>query len=362
MKLEALVENISWASVSADMVMDRHGRDVAVVVAKMAYKVSRGGAPRLALTPVRRVDEGDGAAGVRFPADLVADEKPGTDVGLVGVAYPPPRTAGDKGRAYAWLQVGTLRKVVVVHGPRVYVKSWRGGVAPSDPAPLVEPVPLRYDKCLGGLDPVTGVFEPTNPIGMGFSSQPTRLIGEPAPQLEPASIEEGGAPSHPSHGAFAPIPAHWEPRCSRIGTHDAAWAKGRAPVRPRDFDPMHHAWSVPGLHSQAPLVGDELVEVGGVLPEGVWRFRLPRYAVEFGSQIDGKKAAHETHLDGFLIDTETRAVELTWRASIVLPRKWERLERVWVLGVGSLPEDVIRDLSRSVGAGKAADPARAKGV
>ncbi|MRG92155.1 DUF2169 family type VI secretion system accessory protein [Polyangium spumosum] len=362
MNFEALVENISWASVGADVMMDRHGRDVAVVVAKMAYKVSREGAPRLALAPVRRVDEGDGAAGVRFPADLVADEKPGTDVGLVGVAYPPPRSAGNKGRVYAWLQVGSIRKVVVVHGPRVYVKSWRGGVAPSDPAPLVEPVPLRYDKCQGGLDPISGAFEPSNPIGVGFSSQPTRLLGEPCPQLEPASIEEGGAPSHPSHGCFAPIPAHWEPRRSRIGTHDAAWAKGRAPVRPRDFDPMHHAWSVPGLHSEAPLVGDEQIEVGGILPEGAWRFRLPRYTITFGSLIDGKREAIEAHLDGLLIDTETRVVELTWRASIVLPRKWERLERIYVVGVGALPEDVIRDPGQRVGTARAAEPARARSV
>jgi len=362
MNFEALVENISWASVSGETMMDRHGRDVAVVVAKVAYKVSREGAPRLALAPVRRVDEGDGGGGVRFPADLVADEKPGTDVGLVGKAYPPPRSAGNKGRVYAWLQVGSLRKVVVVHGPRVFVKSWRGGVAPSDPAPLVEPVPLRFDHAFGGLDPVSGAFEPSNPIGKGFSSQPTRLIGEPAPALEPASIEEGGAPSHPTHGCFAPVLAHWEPRRSRIGTHDQAWSKSRAPVRPRDFDPMHHAWSVPGLHSGTPLLGDEQVEVGGIVPEGLWRFRLPRYAVQFGSQIDGKKVAYETHLDGFLIDTETRAVELTWRASIVLPRKWERLERIYVLGVGTLPEDVIRDPSRSVGPRQAADPARARSV
>jgi hypothetical protein len=361
MDFASLVENISWASVGADTTMDRHGRDVALVVAKVAYKVSFQGAPRLVLAPLRRMDEGDGGGGVRFPADLVADEKPGTDVGLVGVAYPPPTRMGDKGRAYAWLSVGNLRKVVVVNGPRVYMKGWRG-VVPSEPAPLVEPVPLRFDRAYGGVDPTTGAMEPSNPIGIGFSSQPARLIGEPAPQLEPASADEGGTTSHPSHATFAPIPAHWEPRRSRIGTHDAAWAKSRAPVRPRDFDPMHHAWSVPGLHSPTPLVGDEQVEVGGVLPEGVWRFRLPRYAVQFGSQVEGKRAAIETHLDSFLVDTETRVVELSWRASIVLPKKWERLERIYVVGQGSLSEDVIRGPGQSVGAGRAMDPASVRSV
>jgi hypothetical protein len=361
MELATLVENISWASIGADTTMDRHGRDVALVVAKVAFKVSLEGAPRLVLAPVRHVDEGDGGWGVRFPADLVADEKPGTDVGLVGTAYPPPARAGAKGRAYAWLSVGSLRKVVVVNGPRVYTKGWRG-VVPSEPAPLVDPVPLRFEHAYGGTDPTTGAIEPSNPIGIGFASDPMQLVGKPAPPLEPASIEEGGAPSLPAHATFAPIPAHWEPRRSRIGTHDTAWAKSRAPVRPRDFDPMHHAWSVPGLHSATPLLGDEQVEVGGVLPEGLWRFRLPRYAVQFGSKIDGKTTAYETHLDGLLIDTETRVVELTWRAAIVLPRKWERLERIYVLGVGTLPEEVIRDPSRSVGAAKAEATARARSV
>jgi hypothetical protein len=349
MNFEALVENISWASVAVDTTMDRHGRDVALVVAKVAYKVSFQGDPRLVLAPLRRMDEGDGGGGVRFPADLVADEKPGTDVGLVGIAYPPPSHVGGKGRAYAWLSVGNLRKVVVVNGPRVYRKD-RRGVVPSEPAPLVEPVPLRFDHAYGGTDPTTGTMEPSNPIGIGFSSQPERLIGKLAPPLEPVSVEEGGTTSLPSHATFAPIPAHWEPRRSRIGTHDAAWAKSRAPVRPSDFDPMHHAWSVPGLHSPTPLLGDEQVEVGGVLPEGVWRFRLPRYAVRFESQFGEKRAALETHLDGFLIDTETRVIELSWRASIVLPKKWELLERIYVLGLGSLPEHVIRGPGQSVGA------------
>jgi hypothetical protein len=253
-----------------------------------------------------------------------------------------------------------VRKVVTVFGPRVYVKGWRGGVSPSEPAPLVDPVPLRFDLAYGGTDPVTGATEPYNPIGMGFASDPAHLIGRPAPLLEPAAAQDGGAAPNPAHGAFAPIPAHWEPRRSLIGTLDAAWVKGRAPVRPRDFDLRHHAWSIPGLYCPTPLVGDEQVEVGGVLPEGLWRFRLPKYAVRFESVADGLRAAHATHLDTLLIDADTRVVELCWRASIVLPKKWERIERISVLGVGELPEDVIRGPRQPVVRGSA-DPIRAGG-
>lgn len=344
MHLDARLDNVSWASVGIDATMDRHGRDVALVVAKVAYKVSALGAARLVLAPVRRDDLAEEGGGVRFPSDLAADEKPGTDLGLVGVAQPPPRGSG-RTSALAWVSMGALRKVVTVYGPRVYTKGWRG-VAPGEPAPLLDPVPLRFDQAYGGTDPWTSATEPYNPIGVGFSSDPTRLVGRPAPRLEPPPVDAGapvlGQAPHPCHGVFAPIPAHWEPRRSLIGTHDAAWAKRRAPVRPRDFEPRHHAWSVPGLHSATPLLGDEQLEVGGVLPEGLWRFKLPRYAVTFASVTEGKRATHETHLDSVFIDADTRVVELCWRASIRLPRKWEWLERVEVLGAGTLPEDVLR--------------------
>lgn len=350
MDFEALVENVSWASVAGDTMVDRHGRDVALVVAKMAYRVSTKGDVRYVLAPLRGGDERDEGGGVWFPSDLGADEKPGTDVGLVGTAYPPPRSSG-KTQAYAWLSVGPLRKVVRVFGPRVYAKNWRG-VVPTEPAPLVEPVPLRYSHAYGGTDPVTGAMEPHNPIGIGFSSNPARLVGQPAPPLEPAEPEGGAAP-HPSHAAFAPIPAQWEPRRSLIGTHDEAWSKNRAPLRPKDFDPRHHNWSVPGLHSATPLTGDEQIEVGGVLPEGVWRFQLPRYAVRFESVIAGETASHDTHMDSLHIDAESRTVELCWRVAVRLPRKWQHLERIRVLGVGKLSEEVIRGQPSGV------DPARA---
>jgi hypothetical protein len=343
---EALVENVSWASFAGDTMMDRQGRDVAVVVAKMAYRVSAQGDLRYVLAPVRDGETRDEAGGIHFPADLAADEKPGTDVGLVGTAYPPPRASG-RTQSYAWVSVGGLRKVVTVFGPRTYVKSWRG-VAPSDPAPLVEPVPLRYDRAYGGTDTETGAMESHNPMGTGFSSTPARLTGQPAHCLEPA--DEGAAPGvlsraatpHPSHGTFAPIPAQWEPRRSLIGTHDEAWSKKRAPIHPKDFDPRHNNWSVPGLHSATPLAGDEQVEVGGVLPEGVWRFHLPKYAVRFESVVAGKTALHDTHLDSLHIDAETRTVELCWRASVRLPRKWELVDRIRILGVGKLSEEILR--------------------
>ena len=359
MSLVERIENISWASVGLETTLDRHGRDIAVVVAKVAYTVSVQGKPKLALAPVRHGEITDTGGTIRFPSDVEADEKPGTDVGLVGTAYPPLRSG--KGRAYAWVAMGPLRKVVAIHGPRFYSKDWRGNIVPSDPGALVEPVPLRYDLAFGGTDPTNGSSEPRNPIGMGFSSQPAKLVGQPVPPLEPAGLQEGGTESHPAHGCFAPICAHWEPRRSRIGTYDANWAKSRAPVRPRDFDSFHYSWATPNLYSPTPLLGDEPIEVGGVLPEGTWKFKLPRYAVTFGSLVEGKMTAHPTHMDSVLIDADKRSVEMCFRAAILLPRKWQMLERIVVLGVGTLPEEVIRGPEFSQGI-VPAEPSRARSV
>lgn len=338
MDFDPICENVSWAVVRCDTALDRSGRDVVIVVAKMAYEVSIAGDVRRVLAPVRPARVLDPGGGLRFVDDFDADDKPGTDLGLVGSAHPPAAGTRAVRSAYAWLTVGDLRKVVTVFGPRVFVKGLVG-VVPSDPAPFVEPVPLRFDYAYGGIDRSTRERCPENHIGRGFSSDPSSLIGTPAHQLEP--VDEGKGAPNPAHGAFAPIPSHWEPRRSLAGTHDADWARKRAPVRPRDFDPRHSCWAVPGLWSKTPLRGDEPIEVGGVRPEGVWRFTLPRYEVSFASSLNGEKRPHPTHLDGILIDADSGVVELTWRAAIRLPRKWELLERIFVLGVGELPQEVI---------------------
>jgi hypothetical protein len=70
----------------------------------------------------------------------------------------------------------------------------------------------------------------------------------------------------------------------------------------------------------------------GATPEGVWRFQLPRVALGFQSTVvDCERQAHRTHLDTILIDADARSVELTWHASVPLPRKFEMLELVQVI-------------------------------
>jgi hypothetical protein len=331
---------------------DRHGREVLVVIAKLTWDVSEAGVASLAVPqPEVRISEARAVEGLwsslRYPSDLI-DEKPGTDVVLVGTAHPPLDRQVTEMDVHLRVDASprALEKTVRVFGQRIYYKAMLG-VAPGPPAVLGK-TPLLYELAFGGRDesdPAKIVLDPRNPSGVGFATDKARLIGTRAPQLE---VPDGkSAPA-----GFGPIPAHWSPRSERAGTYDATWQKKRAPLRPTDFDPRHNSVAHPDLWSETPLVGDELVEVVGATPEGLWRFRLPRYAPVFESVIrepdtgDPDRAPkrvetqHPTHLDTFVIDADARTVELTWRASIPLPRKSEHVETILVLASNELAPEV----------------------
>lgn len=329
MDADRLVHNETLAMVRCVPMEDRHGRDVAVVIVKLTWAVSATGVATLA-DPQRGVrlhdvsPAGDRSASPRYPSDLV-EEKPGTDVLLVGTAHPPRGAPCSKMEVALRIEPGgdplgpkPLAKMLEVHGPRLWVQGSRRPV--PGPAGTLTPTPLVYDLAFGGPD------EPRNPVGTGAVSDTRSLIGQRAP-----AIEDPRAPidsPNPAPAGFAPIPMHFSPRSERLGTHDASWYRERAPVRPRDFDPRHHSCAPPDQWSEVPLRGDEPIEVVGATPDGVWRFRLPRWAPLVTSSTRGLPVSHSTHLDTLLIDADQRCVELSWRVAVPLPRKTELLESV----------------------------------
>ena len=340
MDFDSRLDNRSYATTRSHLLTDRNGFDVCTVISKVAFRLSADGRARLGFRPVRISPVGEQGS-LRFPTDLV-DEKVGTDIGLVGTAHPAlTREVKEKNKAFAWVQVGKIRKVIQISGPCVYKNSLTG-ITTSDVG-AIGPTPLRYDRAYGGLDN-EGNLCPENHAGKGYGKDKIFHVGHPAPQLEPVydplRPEEK---AHPAHGVFAPVWENWEPRRGRMGTCDSAWAEERSPVRALDFQTMHNSWATPGLHSTTPLVGDEPIEVGGVLAEGLWRFKLPVYPILFESVMDDKTLSHPTHLDGLLIDADERVVELTYRASILLPMKWERLQEIRSLGPVALAPEMLTD-------------------
>ncbi len=329
MNLDDVCENNTAMVVRPFVLMDRHGYDVAVLVAKLSWSVSARGEVRYAVPqrPVRGQDLRQGSdphASLLLPSDRV-DEKPGTDVIMLASAVPSADQQVSEQEVSLRLEAagGAIAKTVKVFGPRVFAKGVVG-LSPGPAEPLTV-TPLVYERAAGGVDtsePSKGVIDPRNPAGRGVAIDKSALIGSPAPQI----VCVGGQ----QPAGFGPIACDWSPRAERSGTHDEAWMRTRMPVRPTDFDPRHNCCGHPDLYSDEPLTGTEPVEVLGATPQGSWRFKLPAYGPRFSRTIDGHTEAVSTHLDTFLIDADAGEVELTWRASVRLPKKTERLQAITV--------------------------------
>ena len=360
MNPDSLVDNRTPMEVRAFPGPDAQGREVMLLVAKLTWDVAPSGAVRIARpgAPVRVGDElrGDGPrASVRYPDDRVL-ERTGTDVLLVGTAHPPPpRGAAPATSVDVALRVaaagGLIEKTLRVHGPRIWART-ATGVAPGPAGPLA-PTPLAYELAYGGVDdadPAEPLVEWRNPAGSGFARDRMTLVGEAAPAIEDPRAAIGSRAQAPA--GFGPLPRHWLPRSSYAGTADEAWARDRAPRPPADLDPRYASCAPPDQWSRAPLAGDEAIEVLGASPHGAWRFKLPRHAACFTAFVRGEARSLDTHLDTVLVDADRGRVEHVWRATIVVPRRVDDLERVMVHLEPPLSTDLVDELRSRVGLGR----------
>jgi hypothetical protein len=315
---------------------DKHGREYLIVAVKYVFVVDALGRVEIdekGVDPyLADVCWGDDPAtsSIKKPSDLF-DYKPGTDVILVGHAIPPPNRPPS--HVDVSLRVGPIAKTVRAHGLRVWQSSAMGGLTPGPALPMREPVPLTYELAWGGFDisdpEKAPVGEPRNYLGRGVVRDWKRLVDQPAALLEDPSNPIGGKKNVP--WCFGALHRHWQPRVSFVGTYDSAWMETKMPLPPDDFDPKFNVCVTHDQWSQAPLRGDESVEVVGARQEGPWRFQLPRIALGFSSTMAGRgDEQHRAHLDTFLVDADAGRVELTWRTQIPMPRKYEMVEDVRV--------------------------------
>ncbi len=313
-------------------VRDVEGRDLFVALYKRTFVISPYGTVTDAKSPpldfVDTFHGEDGAtSSIRRPS-MLFDFKPGTDVVLLGHAH---ASASDATYVDVGLRVGPIVKRLRAHGLRTWRPGAFGGLVPGAALPLREPVPLTYELAYGGADfsdPNRPVAEPRNHVGRGVARNTSELVDQPAARLEYADDPIGRGRNRPA--AFSPIHRHWQPRASFAGTYDDVWTETRMPLLPSDFDARFHVCVPEDQWSENPLRGGEPVEIVGATPEGAWRFTLPRVAPGFSSVIAGKRSEHRTHLDTVLIDADARTVELTWRAPIAMPRKYELVDRILV--------------------------------
>lgn len=320
----------------AHPIKDKSGRERLVVVLKYTFRIAPSGRATLdedAATEPLLVDlhhgEDPATSSIKKPSDL-CDDKPGTEVLLVGHAHAPPGKSVTQ--VDVSLTMGPIEKTVRAHGLRAWTAGRFGGLAPGPARRVVAPIPLRYELAWGGLDlsdPERPVGEPRNTLGRGVARDPKRLIDSPAAQLEYPATPIGRGTNVPA--SFGALCRHWQPRASFAGTYDEAWQQNKMPLPPDDFDPRFNVAAPPDQWSPVPLRGDEPVEVCGATPEGILRFQLPRMAPGFSATIAGTRRDHRTHLDTVLIDSDVYRVELTYRAAIPLPRKYQMVESVTIV-------------------------------
>lgn len=311
---------------------DKTGRAQVVVVVKYTYRAGPKGAFDVVEDgadpyPID-VPNGDDPAtsSVKIPSDLF-DYKPGTDVVVVADAHPRAgATFADVG-----LKVGRIDKTVRAHGLRVWQRGVLGGLTPGPALPMRGPLPIEYELAWGGQDlsiPEKPLGEPRNYVGRGVTHQPARLVGQPAALLELANKPLGERNNVPA--SFGPIHRHWAPRVSFAGTYDKVWTETRMPLLPLDFDARFNVCVPPDQWSEVPLLGDEPIELTGATEDQYWRIDLPRESLAFTSRSGGVRSEHRTHLDTVVIDARRRVIERTWRATIPVPGKLEKLDEIRV--------------------------------
>lgn len=329
----AVESNLPGAHLAVPM-KDLDGAPLLVILYKHAFRVSRGGVPSFdEETPPEPCladecwEDDPATSSIKRPSDL-APFKPGTDVLLVGHAHPGRDPFVDVS-----LRMGPIQKAVRAHGLRVLQAGSFGGLSAGPARPLREPLPLRWELAQGGIDradPDRPAQDPKNPLGRGFTKTPKSLVGQPAPQLEDPAHPFGSHHAEPAN--FGAIHRHWQPRVGFAGTYDQEWMDTRMPLLPLDFDDRYHVTVRPDQWSPRPLLGDEPIEVLNATADGRWNATLPRVTPRFRACTDGVWQDLPTHLDTILLEPDRRRVELTFRASLVLPPKWERVQAAEIMG------------------------------
>jgi hypothetical protein len=265
---------------------------------------------------------------IKLPSDLCL-HKPSTDVIVVGSAM---AKGGPRVRELdVGLRVGSMKKVLRVFGPRVW---YRGlvGVALSAPEPF-EQLPLRWEYAWGGRDdsdPKKPLEESRNPVGRGIARDPAKLVHQPGPAIEDVAHLISTSRSAPPPAGLGAIGRHWLPRKKYAGTFDEAWKKTRMPLPPADADARFEQSAPPDQIAPAYLRGGEPVGMHNLCVEGPLVFELPRLAFFVGGRLDGKLIERRTVMDTLVLFPAEKAFEMTWRATVTVPRPSRRLEAIQV--------------------------------
>jgi hypothetical protein len=316
----------------------KDGRGMAATIVKGTFDLYEGSeTPTLAdeQVPIVYADdyfqEGEKPSSIRYAGEAVP-LKPGTDVAVVGYAYPPRGVAKSLD---VLLRVGPLQQTLRVFGDRVWHRSL-GHWKISTPRPF-DRMPLRYERAFGGQGPLNGdpgrqVRDPRNPIGRGFAvaGDKNDLEGLNLPNVEHPAALINSWKDRPPVAGFGFIDGSWEPRVRYAGTYDRHWEKTRSPLLPADFDERFHNAAHPNLVVVPYLSGGEPFRLIHAAKTGDLKFNLPRKQIHATVQMRDQVRHHPAVLDTVVVVPDAQRLLLTWRATFDCDIDVTTIDRVTV--------------------------------
>ena len=315
---------------------EKSGQDRCVVVVKGTFVLDTGGGARLAdeQAPLVHADVHRGEPGttsVQAECDF-APFKPRADILVMGHAVSPMGKAVTE--SWVTLELGAHRKVIRVSGDRRWERGLLG-LRASAPLPFVQ-MPLVYERAFGGTDtshpePRHHGAELRNPVGVGYRKNPDARAAEGTslPNLEdPRQLISGWKDVSPPVG-FASVGRSWQPRIAHAGTYDSRWLEEEHPFLPRDFDTRYFLCA-PEDQQVRYLRGGDSLRCTGMTKDGALVARVPTLRFPITFRFDDGDQSPEPLLDTLLVETDSRRMMLTWRASVPLGRKPGKLREVLV--------------------------------
>lgn len=326
--------NTSGMVAGLSVATDKDGRDHCVVVVKGTFTIAGDGSTTLAdlQEPLVFADvhHGDPATtSIRYESDFAA-HKPRVDLLVNGSAYAP--NGGAVTQMTVKLGIGECQKELLVTGDRRWICGPLG-VRSSAPTPFVT-MPLTFDRAFGGRDesrPEHASAELRNLVGKGFLRSSDRDVIEATalPNIEDPLHPLRAPRDTPGPAGFGVIGRGWRPRVQFSGTYDDRWMADKFPFLPDDFDP-HYFQAAPSDQQVAALRGGETIRCMHMTPGGALTTTVPRREMPVQFVFRDRDIRVMATLDTLLLEPDRWRMQLTWRASVPLPRKLHALRDVIV--------------------------------
>ena len=285
---------------------------------------------------------------VQFESDFIP-WKLATDIVFNATAYAPEGKASEQ--FIASLMVGDMRKDLLITGKRTAHYQKNNTPLFSAPEPITQ-LALRYEEAYGGVDIYSDLETPCayarNPLGKGFAIKNTEkaIEGLLLPQIESPNdllTPERLLTEHFMHWQNQPMPAGiawftktWQPRASYAGVMPAdrkveqQLRKAYTKAVPEEQQELYQQTSLPDMDFRffngasaglalPYLLGDEVIKMRHLTPEGKLVFQLPNEKPQITIDIGQGLKNPESVLQTVMVRMDNAEVDLVWRAAIHYP-------------------------------------------